>query len=337
MILICFGTRPEYIKIKPIISRISGKIPFKLLFTGQHLDLLSNIEEQVIKLSINSGANRLDSIVTSILANDSVLNRSVLRETDYVLVQGDTTSAFAVALAAFHKKIKIIHLEAGLRTYNKHEPYPEEFNRQCISRMADIHLCPTETSALNLSNERVNGEKYVVGNTVLDNLKEIETKDDNKVVVTMHRRENHNNLDEWFWQINELAKENKNLEFIIPLHPNPNVQKHAPLLKNLNVIEPLEYNDFIKLLASSTYVVTDSGGLQEEASFFRKPCLVCRKTTERVEGLNNFSLLCESPAHLMYNFTQVQHLKMEGDCPYGDGNASEKIENILRKLKWRKT
>tara|TARA_R110000824_G_scaffold327536_3_gene514383 strand:+ start:68 stop:679 length:612 start_codon:yes stop_codon:yes gene_type:complete len=203
--------------------------------------------------------------------------------------------------------------------------------------MADIHLCPTETSALNLSNERVNGEKYVVGNTVLDNLKEIETKDDNKVVVTMHRRENHNNLDEWFWQINELAKENKNLEFIIPLHPNPNVQKHAPLLKNLNVIEPLEYNDFIKLLASSTYVVTDSGGLQEEASFFRKPCLVCRKTTERVEGLNNFSLLCESPAHLMYNFTQVQHLKMEGDCPYGDGNASEKIENILRKLKWRKT
>ena len=332
MILICFGTRPEYIKIKPIIEKIKGNVPYKLLFTGQHLDLLSNVQEETIRLSIKDGPNRLDSIVTSVLNKDTPFNSGELSGVKYVLIQGDTSSAFAIALGAFHKKIKIIHLEAGLRTYNKDDPYPEEFNRQCISRMADIHLCPTKTAAKNLIAERVSGKIYVVGNTVLDNLVGIEPTNDNNVVVTMHRRENHDNLDEWFLQINNLAKHNKNLNFIIPLHPNPNVQKHAHLLTNLKVINPLEYNDFIALLASSKYVVTDSGGLQEESCFFRKPCLVCRKTTERVEGLGDYSLLCKSPSLLSEKFEQLKKLKMHGESPYGDGNASEKIKDILLKL-----
>jgi UDP-N-acetylglucosamine 2-epimerase (non-hydrolysing) len=332
VILICFGTRPEYIKIKPIIEKIRGSIPYKLLFTGQHLDLLSNIQEETIRLSIKDGPNRLDSIVTSVLDSDTPFNTGELSGVEYVLIQGDTSSAFAIALGAFHKKIKIIHLEAGLRTYNKDDPYPEEFNRQCISRMADIHLCPTKTAAQNLIAERVSGQIYVVGNTVLDNLVGINSTSGDKVVVTMHRRENHHNLDKWFLQINELAKNNKNLDFIIPLHPNPNVQKHAHLLTELKVISPLEYRDFITLLASSKYVVTDSGGLQEESCFFKKPCLVCRKTTERVEGLGDFSLLCESPLFLNERFEQLKKLKMCGESLYGDGNASEKIKDILLKL-----
>ena len=134
MILMAFGTRPEYIKIKPLIKEMQGKIPFKLLFTGQHVDLLANVEDQdVIKLDIQDGSNRLDSIVSSIMNQDDIFEG-----VDSVLVQGDTTSVFAIALAAFHRRIKVIHLEAGLRTYDRDNPYPEEFYRQCISKIATI-------------------------------------------------------------------------------------------------------------------------------------------------------------------------------------------------------
>ena len=178
MILLSFGTRPEWIKVKPLLKLLDGKIPYKLLFTGQHKDLLSKIEKEneLIKLNIRHGANRLDSIVSSIMNNNHIF-----RDVKLVLVQGDTTSAFSVALAAFHRKIKVAHLEAGLRTYDKNQPYPEEFNRQAISRIADIHFCPTEISKQNLVKENVQGLKEVVGNTVLDNLVDVETKYTNKI------------------------------------------------------------------------------------------------------------------------------------------------------------
>ena len=324
MILISFGTRPEFIKIKPLIKAFEGKIPFKLLFTGQHVDLLSNIKNDIEKLTIDNGPNRLDSIVSSVMNKDSIFEGI-----DAVLVQGDTTSVFAVALAAFHRKIKVIHLEAGLRTYNKNHPYPEEFNRRAVSVMADIHLSPTELCTDNLNKERVDGKIFTVGNTVLDNLVDIKPEYTNKIVITMHRRENHHIIPEWFAAFDKLAKDNPQYEFIIPLHPNPNVQKHRNLLQHVKVAEPMEYDEFIKLLSQARLVITDSGGLQEESSFFKKKCIVCRETTERVEGMGTFAFM-SSPDKIENDFYfMINDYIPDDDCPYGDGQSANRITQIL--------
>ena len=324
MILISFGTRPEYIKIKPLIDSFKGKIPYKLLFTGQHVDLLSNVDDDIHKLTIEDGPNRLDSIVSSVMNNDSIFEGI-----NAVLVQGDTTSVFAVALAAFHRQIKIIHLEAGLRTYNKNHPYPEEFNRRAVSVMADIHLSPTELCTDNLNKERVDGKVFTVGNTVLDNLVDIHPVYTNKIVITMHRRENHHIIPDWFAAFDRLAKDNPQYEFIIPLHPNPNVQKHKNLLTHVKVVEPMQYDQFIRLLAEARLVITDSGGLQEESSFFNKKCIVCRETTERVEGMGTFAFM-SSPDKVESDFyAMIDDYIPDDECPYGDGKSAERITNIL--------
>jgi UDP-N-acetylglucosamine 2-epimerase (non-hydrolysing) len=327
MILMSFGTRPEYIKIKPLIEAFEGRLPFKLLFTGQHVDLLSNVEDQdVIRLEIKDGPNRLDSIVSSVMNQNHIFEGI-----DAVLVQGDTTSAFAIALAAFHRKLKIIHLEAGLRTYDLHNPYPEEFNRQAVSRVSNIHLCPTMDSAHNLSRELVKGRTYVVGNTVLDNLVDLETSKTNTVIITMHRRENHDKIAEWFEAFDNLAKTyHGEYRFILPIHPNPNVQKHRGLLKYVEVIDPLPYDEFLNLLASCSYVISDSGGLQEETAFLGKRSIVCRKVTERPEGLGSFSVLCETPLELFEHFYVMKQKPDPTEaCPYGDGKSAQRIVSIL--------
>jgi len=324
MILISFGTRPEFIKIKPLIEAFKDRIPFKLLFTGQHVDLLSDVEGDIHKLTIEDGSNRLDSIVSSMMNNDTIFEG-----VEAVLVQGDTTSVFAVALAAFHRRIKIIHLEAGLRTFNKYHPYPEEFNRRAVSVMADIHLSPTELCTENLNKERVDGKIFTVGNTVLDNLVDIQPEYTNKVVITMHRRENHHIIPEWFAAFDRLALENPQYEFIIPLHPNPNVQKHKDLLKHVKVVEPMQYAEFIKLLSQARLVITDSGGLQEESSFFKKKCIVCRQATERVEGMGTFAFM-SSPDRVENDFySMIDDYIPDDTCPYGDGHSAERITNIL--------
>lgn len=324
MILISFGTRPEFIKIKPLIEAFKDRIPFKLLFTGQHVDLLSDVEGDIHKLTIEDGSNRLDSIVSSMMNNDAIFEG-----VDAVLVQGDTTSVFAVALAAFHRRIKIIHLEAGLRTFNKNHPYPEEFNRRAVSVMADIHLSPTELCTENLNKERVDGKIFTVGNTVLDNLVDIRPEYTNKIVITMHRRENHNIIPEWFAAFDRLALENPQYEFIIPLHPNPNVQKHKNLLKHVKVVEPMQYAEFILLLSQARLVITDSGGLQEESSFFKKKCIVCRQATERVEGMGTFAFM-SSPDKVENDFySMIDDYIPDDTCPYGDGHSAERITNIL--------
>ena len=328
MILFSFGTRPEWIKIKPVIDAVEGHIPYKLLFTGQHVDLLSKISQsaKVTSLKIVTGPNRLDSIVSSIMNRDDIFEGI-----SAVLVQGDTTSAFSIALAAFHRKIKVFHLEAGLRTYDKNQPYPEEFNRQAISRIADLHLCPTVSSKEFLVKESTQGRIEVVGNTVLDNLSSIIPHYSNTVVVTMHRRENQNELANWFTAIDKLAEKNKDLKFVLPLHPNPQVQKHKNLLKNVAIVEPMEYNDFIKLLSSAKFVITDSGGIQEESSFFNKKCIVCREKTERLEGVGDFALMCKSPKYLISAFDKInKNYQINKSCPYGDGKSSQKILEILK-------
>ena len=329
MILIAYGTRPEYLKIKPLLN-IFDKYNFKYqtLFTGQHTDLLKNIKFDQ-HINIQNGNNRLDSIISSIMNNVDFTNIS------YTLVQGDTTTALGVALSSFNHNIPIIHLEAGLRTYDNQNPYPEEQNRKLISQLANIHLCPTEQNKQILLNEKTIGDIYVTGNTVLDNLVKYKNNCEytNKILITLHRRENHHWLKEWFTEINILAKEYSNYEFILPIHPNPNVQKYKHLLTNVNVIDPLSHDDLIKLLIKTKLVISDSGGLQEECSFFNKIILVCRKVTERSETLNKSSFLVKHPIDLKDLFDyHINNFKINYNCPYGNGNSSLIIYDILKNI-----
>ena len=294
-ILLCFGTRPEWLKIKPLIKVLDN---YELLFTGQHPDLLKNIKVDY-QITIGDNPNRLDQLISDCLLQFPKGNF------DSVLVQGDTASAFACAIAAFHRKKQIIYLEAGLRSYNLEHPYPEEGYRQMIARLANINLCPTNLSQKNLINEGVHGLCYVVGNTVLDNLLPYKRKCEytNKVLVTLHRRENHHQMGKWFEEVNKLAKINPELEFILPIHPNPNVKKHKHLLTNVNVVEPLSHPELLDILVKCKLVISDSGGLQEEGSFFNKKVIVCRETTERPEALKTGHLhLCSSPKNLASKF-----------------------------------
>ena len=327
MILIAFGTRPEFIKLQPLMKKMDGVIEYKTLFTGQHVDLVKcdHVDQRInISSSATGNDNRLDSIVSSIMNNID------FRGISSVMVQGDTTSACAVALSAFHNKIPVMHLEAGLRTYDLEYPYPEEANRRMIASVSILHLCPTELAKQQLINERVSGRIEVVGNTVLDNLVDIKVSNKNQILVTIHRREKHKNIKEWFTEINNIAKEYDEYEFCFPVHPNPAVRNNVGILKNVDVVAPMCYNELIKYLSQCAFVITDSGGIQEEAAFLRKPCLVCRKETERTEGLDNFALLCEEPGSLFKRFDQLSLLQMDGPCPYGDGKASEKIIRILQ-------
>ena len=331
MILLTYGTRPEYIKIKPLIKEFKNfNIPFKILFTGQHKDIANGDYDFKIEMSDLSD-NRLDSV----MANLMTLSDNLFEGIDYVLVQGDTTSVVGLSLAALHRKIKLIHLEAGLRTYDTENPFPEENNRRIVSTIAKIHLCPTELNANNLYKENVTENVFVVGNTVLDNLIEYKEKCEytNKVLVTMHRRENHENIHEWFTEINELAKKHNELEFILPLHPNPNVQKHKSILTNVKLIEPLNHHDLLELLVKTKMVITDSGGIQEECSFFNKKCLVCRKVTERPESINLTSFLIDEPTDLSPIFeSHINDYSVNVESPYGDGKSAIKISEILKNL-----
>lgn len=329
MFLIAFGTRPEWIKIKPLVDKMDGVLPYTLLFTGQHstlvdLDGVKNLKTIEIEDICDL---RLDSIVSSVL--QKLYN---LHDIKYVIVQGDTTSAFAVALAAFHREIPVIHLEAGLRTYDNKNPYPEEFNRKAISAIASIHFAPTKHAYDNLIREGYENA-YIVGNTSIDNIAGIIPAISNDIVCTLHRRENLNIIGEWFDVVNKIAAIYGNYRFVIPMHPNPRIVSRKDKLSNLVILDPLSHTDFTILLKNCRMVITDSGGVQEEAAFFKKKTIVCRKTTERPEGLNKFSWLCKSPDKLQLLFSLYEKADFpEGECPYGDGNSSERIVRILEKL-----
>jgi UDP-N-acetylglucosamine 2-epimerase len=333
MILITYGTRPEYIKIKPLIDEmVKEKIPFKTLFTGQHKDIVSKDSDFILEMK-EFGDNRLDNIIQNCMN----IPEKYFEGIKYILVQGDTTSVMGLSLSALHRKIKVIHLEAGLRSYDTENPYPEENNRKIVSTIADIHLCPTENNKNNLLKENISEDKiFVVGNTALDNLVELKNKItyNDKVLVTLHRRENHEIMDEWFTKINEIASKNSNIEFILPIHPNPNVQKYKHLLTNVRVINPLKHDELLETLVECKLIITDSGGIQEECSFLKKKCLVCRKVTERPESLELTSYLVKDPSELleMFTFHLNSYDNIIGECPYGDGKSSNKICKILKKL-----
>lgn len=329
-LLVCYGTRPEWIKVKPILDRLKDSgINYSTLFTGQHKDLVTEAADYMLPDIKEVSSNRLDSIISEVFKSvDGIIDRY-----DYVLVQGDTTSVFAIALSSFHRGKKVIHLEAGLRTFDIGNPFPEEFNRTAVSKITDIHLCPTEFSAENLKNEKVPGKIHVVGNTVLDNLVDVETSYSNDIIVTLHRRENHFQINKYFEVINKLAKDNPTLNFVLPIHPNPDVYKHKDILKYVNVINPVPYDSMITLLSNCRMIISDSGGIQEEASFFNKKVIVCRKLTERPESVGTHSFLCKSPEKLEDMFYAIiKDYKINEKCPYGDGTSSEKIVKILGEI-----
>jgi UDP-N-acetylglucosamine 2-epimerase (non-hydrolysing) len=333
MLGIAFGTRPEWLKIKPVVEELEKrKIPFQLIFTGQHEDLVKDVPFDARYYIHDMCANRLDNIVYHVLEDAwQVIDKSDITK---LMVQGDTSSAFACALAAFHRQIPVIHLEAGLRTYNKEQPFPEEANRQMISSLASLHLCPTELARDILIEESktLQSKVVVTGNTVLDNLKDVVVAPQKKVLVTMHRRENHDLLWQWFAEIDEVARLNSDYEFVLPIHPNPAVIQYKDSFNYVKVVDPMPHDELVDYLSQCSYVITDSGGIQEEAAFLKVPCAVCRRETERTEGLGNFALLCRVPENVSSIMTFLDNLKMEGPCPYGDGHAAEKVVDAIQGL-----
>lgn len=326
-ILLCFGTRPEWLKLLPIVNQFNTT-QLKLLFTGQHPDLLRDVQVN-FKIDISDAGvntNRLDYVISKCMLEFP--NESFRA----VIVQGDTASALGCALAAFNRNIPIIYVESGLRSNNLQHPYPEEGYRQMISRLASINLAPTELSHTNLLNEKVIGEVHTVGNTVLDNLVNIQPDGyGTEVLVTLHRRENHENIKEWFTAIEELANEYLQYTFILPIHPNENVQKHRSILNTVKVVPPLPHDALINILKGCRLVITDSGGIQEEGVFFNRKILVCRKVTERPEGIyTGHILMCPTPMELKKTFKLVENdPHINTPCPYGDGTSAKKIADII--------
>jgi len=364
-LLVVIGTRPEAIKIAPLIRRLKlqEKIEFKICCTGQHKELLDsivnffslNIDYNLNIMSINQGLNGLtSSIITSI--------KPIFDEykPDFVLVHGDTTTSFASALAAFYSGIKIAHVEAGLRTFNKHSPFPEEMNRTLTARLADIHFSPTNSSKENLIKEGIFENVVITGNTVIDALYDaielIDESDpeildlknkidfDNKKIIlfTGHRRENFGNgFESIFSGLSKLLNKRNDIIIIYPVHPNPNVklvaEKYFKNNPNIFLIKPLSYGPFIWLLKKSYLILTDSGGIQEEAPSLGKPVLVLREFTERPEAVNAGTVILIGTDELKLIETTTKliedkafYTKMsELINPYGDGKASERIINYF--------
>ena len=306
-IMLVFGTRPEAIKMCPLVNELKSRENLKTVVcvTGQHRQMLDQVLEAFdvtpdYDLSIMKTGQTLFDITTNILNGIG----SVLDEVkpDVVLVHGDTSTTFVTALACFYKQIPVGHVEAGLRTYNIYSPYPEEFNRQAVGIVAKYNFSPTELSKQNLLNEGKNPKSiFVTGNTAIDALKttvredythpELEWAADSRlIIITAHRRENLGEpMHHMFRAIRRIMDEHTDVKAIYPIHMNPVVRKAADEelagCDRIHIIEPLEVLDFHNFLARSFLILTDSGGIQEEAPSLGKPVLVMRDTTERPEGI----------------------------------------------------
>ena len=307
LVTFIFGTRPEAIKLAPVILAFKSDKNFlvRVIFTGQHqemalsvLDLFKICIDKNLKvMKTNQSLSYLTSTLLNKLSNELELNRPKL-----VIVQGDTTSAFVGSLASFYKQIPIAHVEAGLRTNNIYEPFPEEANRRIISQISSLNFAPTQKAASNLRNEGIKSDIFVTGNTVIDALKIIDKKnienfnydfDNNKktILLTVHRRENWgSNLISIIDAVKKIILNNPNIFFIVPMHKNHKVRDHIienlSNQKNVNLIEPLKYDEFVFVMKNSFFIMTDSGGIQEEAPAFGKPVLILRNKTERPEALD---------------------------------------------------
>ncbi|MDI1323219.1 MAG: UDP-N-acetylglucosamine 2-epimerase (non-hydrolyzing) [Algoriphagus sp.] len=357
------GTRPELIKVAPIIWALKKTdISFDVVNTAQHKDLLEpywktfNIEPTHILDVMVSGQNLASLTSRAISQIQNYLDNVSVKPT-IILAQGDTTTVMASSMVSFYNDIKFAHIEAGLRSFDFYNPFPEEYNRRIASITANFHFCPTSISQNNLLNEGILENKiFVVGNTVVDSLSKVSNSNDfdqtpwvnkllervncfeNVVLITCHRRENHgDNLIEIIESISQLAKENSLDLFLWPLHPNPNVKQKIlgsdlSKLENVILTGPLEYLDILKVLNIAFCAISDSGGIQEEAPSFNTPVLVLRETTERPEGVTSgvAFLVGADKKKITSKFNDLKKHKIYFDRnPYGDGQASEKIVDIL--------
>lgn len=370
-ILFSFGTRPEAIKLIPLYLELKSQDCFQVAISssGQHDEML----EQVFNVfNIKPDYDlKIMSTCSGLTDITSVLSKSFQDVIDdfkpeAVIVQGDTSTAMVSSLIAFYNKLKIFHIEAGLRTNNRFSPFPEEVNRKIISCYADLHFAPTTSNLSNLVNEGIDeGSIFVTGNTVIDSLKIIEDKinsdtrlqmelsskakdmignfSDKYVLITLHRRENFgDSMVNICKGIEKLAKTNTDYSFVFPVHLNPVVRdvvfSQLTNISNIHLCEPLSYIDFIFLLIRCKCVITDSGGIQEEAPSLGKPVFVARESTERQEAVKAGTaiLVGSDPAKLFtevndvlnseYRYNQIATIKN----PYGQGNSSQKIMEIIK-------
>lgn len=358
-VMLVFGTRPEAIKMCPLVNELKTRKSFKTVVcvTGQHRQMLDQVldafdVEPDYDLSIMKAGQTLFDITTNILNRIGAVLDEV--KPDVVLVHGDTSTTFVTALACFYKQIPVGHVEAGLRTYNIYSPYPEEFNRQAVGIVAKYNFSPTELSKQNLLNEGKNPASiYVTGNTAIDALKttvredythpELEWAEGSRlIIITAHRRENLGEpMHNMFRAIRRTMDEYPDVKAIYPIHMNPVVRKAADEelggCDRIHIIEPLEVLDFHNFLARSYLILTDSGGIQEEAPSLGKPVLVMRDTTERPEGIKAGTLkLVGTDETVIYNsFKELLENKeaydkmAQASNPYGDGFACKRIADIL--------
>ena len=358
-VMLVFGTRPEAIKMCPLVNELKSRknIETIVCVTGQHRQMLDQVLEafRVVPdydLSIMKQKQTLFDITTNILGGI----KAILEEArpDVVLVHGDTSTTFVTALACFYLQIPIGHVEAGLRTYNIYSPYPEEFNRQAVGIISQFNFAPTELSKQNLLNEGKKPETiYVTGNTAIDALKttvredythpELEwAKDSRLILITAHRRENLGEpMKNMFRAIRRVMDEHPDVKAIYPIHMNPVVRQTADEIlggeERIRIIEPLEVLDFHNFLARSYMILTDSGGIQEEAPSLGKPVLVMRDTTERPEGIAAGTLkLVGTDEEVIYQYFKLlledeeEYTKMSNASnPYGDVFYCKRIARVL--------
>ncbi len=371
-ILFIFGTRPEGIKLATLIHRFRNDMNFTpiVCITSQHQGLLMQVLN-FFKIYPNYDLNiMMQNQSLNYVTSKTVLeleNIYKIEKPDITFVQGDTNSCFAGALASFYAKVPVAHIEAGLRTFDKYFPFPEEINRQITTLLSDLHFAPTKMAVQNLIQENINPDKiFLVGNTGIDAqkyaLKQIEQFEPNYfsrfsaidfskkiILLTCHRRENFGEpLKNIFEGILEITSSFNEVEIIYPVHPNPNISSLAySMLKNsrIHLLEPLDYSELLFIMKNSYLIMTDSGGIQEEAPSLGKPVLILREKTERQESIDcgvakivgsNKKTIIESVADLLSN--KKSYKKMSKIVfPYGEGNASEKIYEIICHYFYNKT
>jgi UDP-N-acetylglucosamine 2-epimerase (non-hydrolysing) len=357
-VLTVFGTRPEATKMAPLILELEKNAEIESLccVTAQHREMLDQVLEIFnikpdFDLDIMQSRQTLSSITTRVLDRLDDVMRQV--NPDLVLVHGDTSTTFSAALSAFYHKIKVGHVEAGLRTYDKYSPYPEEMNRQLTGRIADLHFCPTKQNKANLLAENIKNGIFITGNTAidtvhliakddyifkLDKLNQIDFKNRKIILLTAHRRENYGEPLENIMRATKMLVEQFNdVEVIYPVHLSPAVrqtaQKELGGVERVNLIEPLSIDDNLNLMKRCYMVMTDSGGIQEEAPALGKPVLVLRKETERPEAVlaGTAALVGVDQQAIFEKASQLLKYKSEYDKmasavnPYGDGLASRRI------------
>ncbi|MGW6381021.1 non-hydrolyzing UDP-N-acetylglucosamine 2-epimerase [Peribacillus butanolivorans] len=359
-VMTVFGTRPEAIKMAPVVLELKKhqeSIESIVVVTAQHRDMLDQVLQcfQIrpdYDLNMMKERQTLEEITTRGIGELSALMKEL--QPDIVLVHGDTTTTFIASLAAFYNKIQIGHVEAGLRTGNKYSPYPEEMNRQLTGVLADLHFAPTNQAAENLILENKKSDSiYITGNTAIDALKTTVRKDyehpilsglngDRMLLMTAHRRENIGKpMEEIFRSVKRLLEDHMDIQVVFPLHKNPVVREIAYRIfgetERLHLIEPLEVLDFHNFAAHAHLILTDSGGVQEEAPSLGVPVLVLRDTTERPEGIEAGTLLLagieeeriyQLATDLLTNEETYKKMATASN-PYGDGFASKRIVEIL--------